>query len=762
MNQFRPDMTAIRTEDSRLLRGKGQYIDDVNLPNQLRGVMVRSPHAHALIKSIDVSAAKKAPGVIDVLTGADYIASGYGAMPHSLFALPGFVPDHIYKAVHYPLASERVRYVGDGVAFVVAETKSQAQQAAELIMVDYEPLDATTSVLSNDVSVWDDCPNNIAYDFHQGDQEAVNQAFDQATHRVKHRIRINRLTASPLETRGVVADFDAHTKITTIHLGTQGTFGARAQLANLIFNQPEESFHIIPGDVGGSFGMKGAMYSETPLAVWASQIHGRPVKWVADRSEAFLSDCHARDKVVDAELALDDDFNFLALRVHAMANTGAYYSTMSTFPIIMSTNGLAGAYKTPAIHYNATAYFTNTTPLSPYRGSGRPDAGYIIERMIDIAARELKIDPRTLRQRNLIAPDAMPFQPALGPPYDSGDFPGNQKLALAKADAYGFESRRKESLARGKLLGIGVGNNVESSAPPGQEMARLEIDEDGNAVMYVGSTDQGQGHATMYAQIIGERLGLSPDQIRITEGDTDTLEKGFGTGGSKVSGLGGSAVFEAARMIVEKGKELAAEQLEVSVSDIEYDSQSFTVTGTDRSLSLTQIASVAQNEDGLSAVGSFQTKAPTFPSGCHVCEVEIDPENGSIELKRYVAVTDVGRSINPDQVNGQVRGGIVQAFGQVVSEEIIYDVDNGQLLTGSYMDYALPKANDVCAIETYDNPVATDVNPIGVKGAGEIGAGCAVATFVNAIVDALSSYGVTHIDTPITAEKIWRITGSTD
>jgi aerobic carbon-monoxide dehydrogenase large subunit len=756
MNNFSPNTPVIRTEDTRFLKGNGQFIDDINLPGQLYGHMLRSPHAHANIVAIDVSAAKAAPGVVDVFTGADYLAAGFGQMPHNLTALPTFDPEKIYPAKHYPLAAERVRYVGDGVAFIVAERKSQAQDAAELIKVEYEILPAIVgpaqAISDGAPLVRDDCPGNIAYEFHQGDIEATDQAFAAAKHIVKHQIRINRLTASPIETRGVVADFNPETKFTTVHLPTQGAFGARGILANKIFNQAEENFRVVTGDIGGSFGMKGSMYSETPLAVWASQKYGRPVKWVSDRSEAFMSDNHARDKIVNAELALDDDFNFLGLRVHAIANTGAYYSTMSTFPIIMSTSGLAGAYKTPAIHYHATAVFSNSNPMSPYRGSGRPDAGYIIERIIDIAARELDVDPAELRQRNLIAEEMMPFKPALGLPYDSGHFPQNQEIALAKANAEGFEARRAEAQERGKLLGLGMGNNVESSAPPGQEWAKLGIDEDGNALLFAGSTDQGQGHATMYTQIICERLGMTPEQVRIVEGDTGTLEKGFGSGGSKVSGLGGSAVFETSGMIIDKGKGLAAEHLEAAEADIDYTDQVFTVTGTDRSISFAELA----RENDLTVVGTHKTSAPTFPSGCHICELEIDPDTGGVEVKRYIAVTDVGKSINPTQVEGQVKGGIVQALGQVLSENITYDADTGQLLSGSYMDYAMPKAKDICFIEAYDNPSSTEVNPLGVKGAGEIGTGCAVATIVNALVDALSPLGIHHIDTPATAESIWQ------
>ena len=762
MNNFRPQSAVIRTEDPRFLTGAGEYVDDINIPNQTFGYLLRSPHANAQIISIEIEEAKLASGVIGILTGKDYLAAGLGPMPHSVSKTENFDPENIYKAIQYPLAPEHVRYVGDGVAFIIAESKTQAQDAAELIKVDYKVLKAVVApgkaIDEDSPLVREDCPNNVAYEFHEGDQAAVNQAFDSAAHIVQQRIYINRLTASPMETRGVVADYNPISKLTTVHLPTQGAFGARSMLANILFKQPIENFRIITGDVGGSFGMKGAMYPETPLSVWASQRYGRPVKWVSDRSEAFMSDCHARDKIVNTELALDKDYNFLALRVHAIANTGAYYSTMSIFPIIRSTSGLAGSYKTPVIHYHATAVFSNSNPMAPYRGSGRPDAGYIIERIIDVAARKLKIDPIELRKRNIIPEESMPFKPALGPVYDSGNFSKNQEIALEKANASNFEVRREAAKKRGKLLGFGIGNNVESAAPPGQEWAKIKILEDGSATLFAGSTDQGQGHATMYTQIICERLGLTPEQIKIVEGDTQTLDAGFGAGGSKVSGLGGSAVFETARLIIERGKEIAAQQMEVANIDIEYSDQKFSVVGTDRIISLAEVARIAKakHEDGLLAIGTYETGAATFPSGCHTCELEVDPDTGKVEIKRYVAVTDVGNAINPKQVEGQVRGGVVQALGQVFSEKITYEPTSGQLLSGSYMDYAMPKAKDMCFIETYNNPSITKVNPLGVKGAGEIGTGCAVATFVNALVDALSPMNILHIDTPATAETIWK------
>lgn len=764
MQEFAFSKSVLRTEDPRLLRGAGRFIDDVRLPRQAYGYVLRSPHAHARLRSIDVAAARRAPGVLFVATGSDYTSAGFSPMPLVLSPVPGFDPKKVSPAVHWPLATDKVRYVGDGVAFIVAESRAQAMDAAELIEVDYEPLPAVTDAAQaaepGAPRVRDE--GNIAFQFSQGDAVAVDAAFSRAAHVIKRRMRINRLSANPMEPRGIVADYDAKNGSFTVYLGTQNAFQAKAQIAALL-NLPAEKFRVIAGDIGGSFGMKGILYPETPLAVWAAKQLGRPVKWTSDRSEAFMSDCHARDKWVDAELALDEQFRFLAIRVHVFANVGAYYSTLATFPIILSTSGIAGAYATPAIHFRATALFTNTNPTAPYRGSGRPDASFIGERLIDYAARELGVDPEEIRRRNHIAQSAMPYKTPLGATYDSGDFPGNQAIALRHSDYAGFDARRQRSAARGRLRGIGIGANVENAAPPGQEQAKIEIDAGGTANIWVGSTDQGQGHATMYTQIACEQLGLSPGQVRVTEGDTGTLPQGSGTGGSKVSSLGALAVYEATRQLITKGKRIAAHVLEASEGDIEFTRGRFSVAGTDRTLTLAEVAGVANErsklpadaEPGLSATGSEKTTQPTWPSGCHVCELEIDPDTGAIALERYVAVTDLGRVVNPRQANGQIHGGIVQALGQVVGENIAYDGASGQLLSGSFMDYAMPRGDSVCAIECHDNPVPTAVNPLGVKGAGEIGAGCAVPAIMNAVADALSPLGIHHLDMPCTPERVW-------
>ncbi|OGA03330.1 MAG: hypothetical protein A3I00_05040 [Betaproteobacteria bacterium RIFCSPLOWO2_02_FULL_64_12] len=766
MENFGFSKSVQRIEDPRLLRGAGRYTDDVNLPRQAHGHVLRSPHAHARIRGIDVAAARGAPGVLLVLTGADYIAAGFGPMPLIMHAVPGFDPKKVFAATHWPLATDRARFVGDGIAFIVAETRARAIDAAESIEVDYEPLpsvtDAARAAEPDAPRVWDDCPGNIAFACDMGNAGAAEQAFSRAAHVVKRRMRINRLSANPMEPRGVVADFNPAKDFFTVYLGTQDTFRARAQIAKDLLKIPEEKIRVVAGDVGGSFGMKGALYPETPLAVWASKLLGRPVKWVGDRSESFMSDSHARDKWVDAELALDDDYRFLAIRVHALANVGAYYSTLATFPIVLSTSGIAGSYMTPAIHFRATGVFTNTNPTAPYRGSGRPDASFIGERLIDYAARELGVAADEIRRRNHIPMTAMPYKTPLGGTYDSGDFPANQSIALERAEYAGFAARRQASAARGRLRGIGIGANVENAAPPGQEQVKIEIDAAGDATLWAGSTDQGQGHATMYTQIACEQLGLAPDRVRVTEGDTGTLSQGGGTGGSKVSALGALAVYEATRQLIAKGKKIAAQVLEAAEGDIEFALGRFTVSGTDRAMTLAQVARAANDKPpagvapGLSASGSHKTSLPTWPSGCHVCELEIDPETGVVAMLRYVAVTDLGRAVNPLQANGQIHGGIVQALGQVLSENIAYDAASGQLLSGSFMDYGMPRGDSVCAIECYDNPVPTAINPLGVKGAGEVGAGCAVPAVMNAVADALSPLGIHHLDMPCTPERVWR------
>jgi carbon-monoxide dehydrogenase large subunit len=767
MTAFRVSQRVPRREDQRLITGAGRYVADVNLENQAHAVFVRSPHAHAVIRGIDTAAALAAPGVLTVLTGADYMAEGLGALSMIAPPLPNF--DKRFIPPIYPLAEDRARRVGDAVAVVVAETRAEAMDAAELVEVDYEPLPSVTE--TGDAAepgaplVWDEAPENTAFVYTLGDAAAVEAAFAMADHVVRQRMTVNRLTHAPMETRGMVASYDPEASFHLVHTGTQSTYGARATYAKAVFHLPEESFRVVAGDVGGSFGMKGGDSLEGIATLWAARRLGRPVKWIADRSEAFLSDPHARDKVVDAELALDKDGHFLAVRVSSTGNLGSRLSPLSTFPIILSLSGIAGVYRTPSAVVHARAVFTNTNTTVPYRGSGRPDSSYIIERLIDVAARRIGMDRAELRRRNIIPPDAMPFQTPLAATYDCGDFVKNFEDALKAADYAGFEARRAEAKARGKLRGIGIGNNVEGAAPPGFELAEVKVAADGSLTVAVGSTDQGQGHGTMVTQIVCDRLGVEPDRVRVLEGDTDFLPEGGGTGGSKVSQYAASAAQMAADAVIEKGKAIASHLLEAAEADIGFADGTFAVVGTDVSVSFADVAAAAHDparlppgmEPGLTERGRFQSNRANYPSGCHVCEVEVDPDTGTIAMKRYVAVSDVGVMINPVQVEGQLIGGTVQAVGQVLMEGIRYEPGSGQLQTGSFMDYAMPRADNICNIELAENSVPTEINPVGVKGAGELGTACAVPAVMNAVVDALSPLGIDHVDPPATPERLWRM-----
>jgi carbon-monoxide dehydrogenase large subunit len=765
-NEFRVGRRVARLEDGRLTTGRGRYNADVSFEGQAHAVFVRSPHPHARIRAIDTTAAAAAPGVLLVLTGADYVAEGLGALSMIAPPLPGL--DKRFIPPIYPLAIDRVRRVGDAVAIVVAETRAEALGAAELVTVDYEVLPAVTDV--GDAAapgaplVFDEAPENTAFLYTIGDAAAVEEAFAKATHVVRRRIRVNRVTHATMETRGMVASYDKGSGFHLVHTGTQSTYGARATYAKAIFHEAEESFRVVAGDVGGSFGMKGGDSCEGIVTLWAARRLGRPVKWIAERSEAFLSDPHARDKVIDAALALDKDGHFLGVRVETVNNLGSRLSPLSTFPIILSLSGICGVYRTPAATVHARAVFTNTNTTVPYRGSGRPDASYIIERLVDIAAHELGMDKAELRRKNLIPPEAMPYKTPLNVTYDCGNFGQNFEDALKAADYAGFAARRAEAKARGRLRGIGIGNNVEGAAPAGFDLAEVAVAPDGRVTAAVGSTDQGQGHRTMVTLVVCDRLGFSADQVTVLEGDTDFLPEGGGTGGSKVSQFTGSAAMMAADAVVAKAKAIAAHLLEAAEGDIAQEGGGFAVAGTDRRVSFGEVAAAAHDPQrlpagmapGLTERGRFQTNRSNYPNGCHICEVEVDPDTGQVRLVNYVAVSDVGTMINPVQVEGQVIGGTVQAIGQILMEGIRYDPESGQLLTGSFMDYAMPRADDICGITLAENSVPTEVNPLGVKGVAELGTACAVPAVMNAVVDALAPLGIDHVDPPATPETIWQ------
>jgi len=765
MGEFAIGQAVPRFEDPRLLRGGGRYVDDIVLPGMAFGHVLRSPHAHARIRSIDTSAAKAAPGVLTVLTGADWIASGWGDLPvpgthKRRDGSPNFKPP-------YPaLVKDRVRWVGDYVAFVVAETKHQAADAAELIEVDYEPLPAvvSTAEAANPGAplVWEDCKDNICFTAIHGDKAATEAAFAKAAHVVRQRLVINRVTTASMEPRGSIGDYNPASDSYTIYTTLQRAHGFRSELAELVLKMPEHKVRVVAGDIGGSFGMKSAIYNEVALVLLGSKVTGRPVKWMSTRSEAFLADAQARDNVTDAELALDKDGRFLAFRVFSTVNAGAYLQ--SGFQAYTGNLGtLAGVYKTPAMYVESSAVFTHTHPCRPYRGNGRPEAAYVIERMVDVAAHELKMDPAEIRRRNYIPPEAMPYKTSLTFTYDSGEFEKGMDIALELADVSGFAQRRAESKKRGKLRGLGMSNTIERAAAPSYEGAEIRFDRTGTATIFSGSINQGQGHETVFKQVVADRLGLHPNDIEYIQGDTDKVFFGEGTGGSRSATMSGSAFHFAAEKVVAKAKAIAAHNLKVDAADINFNEGIFSSTKTNQTMTIKDVAKAATNpaklpkdmEVGLVANAVYTAEVENFPNGVHVCEVEIDPETGHVDIVRYSVVDDVGTVMNPLLLKGQIVGGVVQGAGQILKENIHFDSD-GQLVTGSFMDYAMPRAHDVCFVDVKTNPVPTKTNPLGVKGAGEAGCVGAMPAVANAVVNALSEFGVRHIEMPATPEVVWR------
>ena len=763
MGEFAVGQSVSRFEDPRLLKGGGRYASDMVLPGMAFGAVLRSPHAHARIRKIDTAKAKAAPGVLAVLTGADWQASGFGDLP-----VPGGLKRRDGSAFRPPypaLVKDEVRWVGDYVAFVVAETYHQALDAAELIAVEYEPLPAVISTAEASKPgaprVWEGCADNIGFVQLFGDKAAADAAFAKADHVVKHHFVINRVTAATMEPRACVGDYNSTNGRYTIYTTLQRVHPYRADLVPIL-KVPESSIRVVAGDIGGSFGMKSAVYNEVALVLLASKLLGRPVKWVSTRSEAFLSDAQARDNVTEAELALDKEGRFLGLRVKVVAAIGAYLQTgMNAFTGNIGT--LAGVYHIPAAHADVSAVFTHTNPMRPYRGNGRPEAAYVIERIVDLAADELKIDAAELRRKNYIAPDAMPYKTALTFTYDTGDFEKSMDMALKLADVAGFEKRRTAARKHGKLAGIGISNTIERAAAGGFEGAEIRFDKSGTVTLFSGSVTQGQGHETIYKQIVCDRLGINPDQVHYIQGDTDQVFLGEGTGGSRSATIGGSACLVAADKIITKAKQIAAHLLQVDAADVKFEEGLLSSTKTNRTLTIQEVAIAAVDptkmpkdmELGLIATATYAPPVQNFPNGCHICEVEIDQDTGTAEITRYSVVDDVGTVLNPLLLKGQIVGGVAQGVGQVLMEDIHFDRD-GQLVTGSFMDYAMPRATDMSAVEVKSNPVPTKTNPLGVKGAGEAGCVGAMPAVANALVDALAHLGVKHIEMPATPERIWR------
>ncbi|MSQ18149.1 MAG: xanthine dehydrogenase family protein molybdopterin-binding subunit [Betaproteobacteria bacterium] len=770
--QFGIGQSVSRFEDPRLLRGDGRFVNDVNLAGQAYGVVLRSPHAHARILSIDTTAAVASPGTIAVYTADDYNQDKLGG-PKVTF--PRKRPDGspIFAPERPVLVKDRVRYVGDPVAFVVAETPSQARDAAELINVDYEQLPSVTATADagepGKPAVWDACPDNISHIYEQGNKAATDAAFTTAARVIKRRYVITRVFAQYMEPRGALGMYDPGEDRFTLYADVQYPHRVRQVLAN-VFKMPESKLRVIAGDVGGGFGTKGWQYIEHRLVLWAAKKLRRPVKWSADRTEAVMGDEHGRDNISEAELALDKDNRFLALRVRTRANIGAYVGSDRNLLSIFSNVGtLAGVYTFPAAHVLVTAVLSNSNPTAPYRGAGRPEATYVIERLLDDAARELKIDPNELRRRNLIPTAALPYKNPFGVTYDCGAFEKGMDAVIRLGDLAGFPARQAESKKNNKLRGIALVNAIENAASPSPEFAEVRFDTSGTATVFMGTKAQGQAHETTFKQILVERLGVDPTDVHYIDGDTDRVTFGMGTMGSRSTVIAGSALSMAADKLIEKGKKIAGHALEAAPGDIEFANGHFTVGGTDRSIAIKEVAKAAflpaklppGLEVGFFESATFVPKAATFPNGSHVCEVEVDPETGTVSVQSYCVVDDVGTVINPLTLKGQIHGGVAQGLGQALMEQVAYDRETGQLLTATFLDYCMPRADDICSMPIESNPVPTKLNPLGVKGAGEAGTVGALPVAVNAVLSALAPLGVTDIEMPVTSERVWRAIAAT-
>ncbi|MBK1837379.1 xanthine dehydrogenase family protein molybdopterin-binding subunit [Azospirillum sp. YIM B02556] len=773
-----------RREDQRFLTGRGNYTDDFKRLNMTHAVHVRSPYAHARILGIDFADAAAMPGVVAVLTGADMEADKVGSLPcgwqiHSKDGSPMKEPPH------YPLARDRVRYVGDAVAVVIAETREQARDAAEMVVVDYEELPAvgssTRAIDGGAPLVHDDAPDNVCFDWHLGDKAAVDAAFANAAHVARIDLVNQRLVPNAMEPRAAMGEYDQSSGEYTLTTTSQNPHVTRLLMGAFVLGIPEHKLRVMAPDVGGGFGSKIFHYGEEAVVTWAARRVGRPVKWTADRSESFLTDAHGRDHVSHAELAMDADGNFLALRVSTLANLGAYLSTFApSIPTYLYATLLAGQYKTPAIYAEVKAVFTNTSPVDAYRGAGRPEACYLIERLVDVAAGVVGMDKTEIRRRNFVPKEAMPYQTPVALQYDTGDFAKNLDIALPLVDYPGFQRRRAESKARGKLRGIGFATYIEACgiAPSNvagalgaraglYECAEVRFHPTGSVTVFTGSHSHGQGHETTFAQIVAERFGIPIENVEIVHGDTNKIPFGMGTYGSRSLAVGGSALVKAMDKVERKARKIAAHMLEAAETDIEVKDGRFTVAGTDKSLGIGDIALQAyvphnfpldELEPGLDEQAFYDPKNFTYPNGCHVCELEIDPDTGVTTIVNFAAVDDFGNVINPLIVEGQVHGGLVQGIGQALYENCVYDEESGQLVTGSYMDYCMPRADDVPSFTVrYHEDQPCTHNPLGVKGCGEAGTIGAAAAVMNAVVDALSDYGVTHMDMPATPEKVWRV-----
>ena len=757
MPKFALGQSVTRIEDAALVQGAGRYADDIELAGAAHACVLRSPHAHATILSINTAAARTAPGVLAVLTAEDAAADGLGDIP---CLVPVTSSDGRPRAdtPRPVLARQRVRHVGDPVALAVAETLAQAKDASELIAIEYEPLpavvDARGAAQAGAPRVWDHIAGNLCFNVGAGtNKAAVDAAIARAAHVVRLELVNNRVIANPIEPRAALADFDAASGRSTLYTPSQGPHVIHGQLAETVLKLGAGKLRVVSGNVGGAFGMKIFLHPEQALVVWASRRLQRAVRWTADRSESFVSDVQGRDNYSIAELALDAGARFLALRVTTWANMGAYLSNYAPYIPQLAVPMLSGVYRIPAIHADIKGVVTNTVPVDAYRGAGRPEAIYLVERIVDVAARELGLAPDELRRRNFVAPADMPYQTPVGSRFDCGDFAAVMARAMENADWDGFAARRDAAGRHGMLRGIGLAMYIERCGGGDGDTVILKVDPAGSVTLISGMQDNGQGHITTFVQLLSHKLGLDPNRIRVAQGDTDIVPPGL-TGGSRFLAVGGVAALGAADEVIEQGRAAAAGMLEAAAADVEYQDGAYRIAGTDRAVSLFQAAQAA------GALAATHTRTPdafTYPNGCHICELEVDPETGAIRIARYSIVDDFGRAINPLLLEGQVHGGTVQGIGQALLELGRYDAESGQLLTGSFMDYALPRADDVPAFECSFHHVPSPGNPLGVKGAGEAGAVGAPAAVINALVDALRARaGLRHIDMPATSEKVWR------
>ncbi|MFO1079033.1 MAG: xanthine dehydrogenase family protein molybdopterin-binding subunit [Reyranellaceae bacterium] len=751
-----------RQEDPTLLRGQGRYTDDLNLPGQAHAVLVRSQVAHGLIKGIDVAEAKAMPGVLGIWTGADLNEAGYGPLK-TLIPVPNRDGTPMKMPERRSLATGKVRFVGDPVAIVVAETLAQAKDAAEAVVVDIESLPAVTDARAatqpDAPLVFDEAPGNVCVDYLYGDTAKVAEAFAQAAHVTRLRLVSNRIVVCAMEPRSAIAVYDAQRDHYTFHAGNQGVFGLKHQMADLLGIKPNQ-MRVLTGNVGGSFGMKGSPYPEYAGLFHAAKLLGRPVKWTDERSGSFVSDQHGRDHDFDAELALDAEGRFLAVRLTGYANVGAYLANVGPLMGSMGvTRNLAAVYRTPLIEVATKVAFTNTSPVGAYRGAGRPEANYFMERLIETAAREMGLDAVEMRKRNHIRPEEMPYKTASSTVYDSGEFSPLLDEALAAADVAGFAARKAESEARGRLRGIGIGNYLEVTAPPMKEMGGIRFEPNGDVTIITGTLDYGQGHWSPFAQVLCEKLGVPFDRIKLIQGDSDLLIAGGGTGGSKSAMASGAAIVEASEKVIDKGKQIAGVALEAATADIEFKAGRFGIVGTDRGIGLLELAGKLRNgmtlpegvPDTLDVSHVHEAAPSAYPNGAHVAEVEIDPDTGWVEVVKYTMVNDFGTVINPLLVEGQSHGGVVQGIGQALFERVVYSED-GQLLSGSFTDYALPRAADTPSFAIGYHSVPAKTNVLGAKGCGEAGCAGSLPSVMNAISDAL---GGRHLDMPATPEKVW-------